>query len=184
MSQLGFYCRDRHHDQKQLREDRVCFSLQLPGHTWESHTQRGARTGAQGKSWFAAYGLLIFFLMQPRTINPGIAFPTANWVPYINHQLKKCPTIYLHVIGWRHSHNQGFSSEITVICVKLTKELTRAVGSFRIPHISLNSLAFCLGLVSCQDSLWSAQSILPRTRLSLFLLFCTWPPHLMLCPNL
>lgn len=126
VSQIGFYCHDKHHDQKQLREDRVCFSLLLPGHT---SSLRRVRTGTQGKSWFAAYGLLIFFLIQSRTTSPGIAL-----YPYINHRLRKCPTTNLHVIGWR----QGFSSEITLICVKLTKELMRVVGSSIIPHISLH----------------------------------------------
>lgn len=123
------------------------------------------------------------FLYSPGLPAQGLHFPQRVGYPYINHRLRKCPTTYLHVIGWRHSHNQGFSSEITLICVKLTKELTRAVGSSRIPHISLHQSAFRLGLVSRRASLWSAQSALPRTRLSLFLLFCAWSSHLTLCPN-
>lgn len=122
--------------------------------------------GEPGQGLKARAGLLLMtcsfsFLCSPGLPAQGLHFPQRVGYPYINHQLGKCPTIYLHVIGWRHSHNQGFSSEITLICVKLTKELTRAVGSFRIPHISLDSLAFRLGLVSCGDSLWSAPTPFP-----------------------
>lgn len=43
----GFCCSGKHHDQRQLGEERVCFSLQFSGHTL---SQRENRAGTQGRN--------------------------------------------------------------------------------------------------------------------------------------
>jgi hypothetical protein len=99
MTILEFVAGIKHHDQRQLGEERACFSLQLSG---RAPSLKELREGTQGRNLEAgteAEARTLFtcsmacpacFCMESRTTCPRVVPPTMGWIPHINHQLRKC----------------------------------------------------------------------------------------------
>jgi hypothetical protein len=133
---LCFYCYNETPWPKSNLERKGFIWLTLPhccSSPEGSQDRNSNRTGPVGRSWCRGHGGVLLtvacsacFLIEPKTISPGMAPPTMGWEL---HHWSLIDKMLYSLILWRHFSTEDPSSLMTRACVKLTHKTSECINT-------------------------------------------------------